>query len=175
MKFAAALLALSLVVTGCGDATADISDPGPLGYLLLNASPDDAGWGTFSVALQHDGLADVRELLREEDVPYTVFSPSNTAFEAYFKARGITKEAFLASDEVPEIVRAHIAPGNYYPKTFFETDELTFDNLDGDPLVISRQGGDFYVNDVLISGPVLKNTKKVESGALYALLGVMEP
>lgn len=66
-------------------------------------------------------------------------------------------------------------PGNYYPKTFFETDGLTFENLDGNPLVISRQGSDFYVNDVLIDGPVLEDTKKVDKGARYFLLGVMKP
>jgi uncharacterized surface protein with fasciclin (FAS1) repeats len=174
MKYYFALI-FALTLTACGSTTSPISPPRSIGQLLLNASPDDAGWGTFSSALQHEGLADVRELLREEKEPYTVFSPGNTAFEAYFEARGITKEEFLTSDEVPEIVRAHIAPGNYYPKTFFETDGLTFDNLNGDPLVISRQGDDFYVNDVLIDGPVLENQKKQEDGVLYSLLGVMEP
>jgi uncharacterized surface protein with fasciclin (FAS1) repeats len=174
MKHFSALI-LALTLTACGSTTNPISPPQSVGQLLLNASPDDAGWGTFSLALQHEDLADVRELLKEEKEAHTVFSPGNTAFEAYFEARGITREEFLASDEVPEIVRAHIAPGNYYPKTFFENDGLTFDNLSGDPLVISGQGDDFYVNDVLIDGPVLEDQKKQEDGVLYSLLGVIEP
>ena len=128
MKLTIVFLSLSLAITGCGSSTSGTSDPGYIGHLLLDASPENAGWGIFSSALQHEGLADVRKLLREADGPYTVFSPSNAAFEAYFEARGITKKEFLASNEVAEIVRAHIAPGNYYPKTLFETDRLTFDN-----------------------------------------------
>ena len=166
---------MSLAITGRGTSTSGTSEPGYIGHLLLNASPENAGWGTFSSALQHEGLADVRKLLREADGAHTVFSPGNSAFEAYFKTRGISKEEFLTSDEVPEMVRAHIAPGNYYPKTFFETDALNFDNLNRDPLIISEQGGDFYVDDVLIDGPVLEDTKKQEDGVLYSLLGVVEP
>ena len=167
-------LALILMLTACGSTL--VVDRAPsLAMILTDSVPEDEGAGTFSTALRQDSLADVRKLLIEADGPYTAFVPTNTAFETYFKARGITEEAFMESSELPEFIRTYIAPGNYYPKTLFETDNLSFKNLNGDTLAISRRGDDFYVNDALIDGPILRDTKKQDDGAFYNLLSVIEP
>ncbi len=173
MKYYLTLL-LVLPMVACGSATAPISPPTSTAQVLIGSPPNDQARGTFASALKQDRLADIRKTLWE-DAPNTAFVPTNAAFEAYFEARGITKEAFLASSELPEFIRTYIAPGNYYPKTFFETDDLTLTNLNGDLLTISRQGSDFFVNNVLIDGPILRDTEKVETGAIYYLSGVIEP
>ncbi len=166
---------IALMLVACGSTVNPTTPPKTLAMVLIDASPDDISRGTFSTALRQDSLADVRKLFIELDSPYTVFVPSNAAFEAYFKARGITEETFMKSSELPGFIRAHIAPGNYYAKTLFETENLSFNNLDGNPLTITRQKEDFYVNDVLIYGPVLEDEKKQNDGAIYYLSGVIEP
>lgn len=173
MRYGFVLLIL-LLFTACGSTTSPISDPGLLGQVLVGVEPTEPAFGTFSSALADEELADVRELLMQEG-PYTVFVPGNAAFDAYFEARGITKEAFLASDEMPEIIRAHIALGKYNADTLLGNDTLTAENLNGDTLTISREGDDFYVNGVPVDGPVVEGTGNVKNGALHFLLGVIEP
>jgi uncharacterized surface protein with fasciclin (FAS1) repeats len=141
---------------------------------LVGVEPTEPAFGTFSSALADEELADVREMLMQEG-PYTVFVPNNAAFDAYFEGRGITKEAFLASDEVPEIIRAHIVLGKYNADALLCNDTLTAEDLNGNTLMISREGNDFYVNGVPLDGPVVEGTGNVRNGALHFLLGVIEP
>lgn len=172
MRYCVTLL-LTLMLVACNAPTGSTTPPGPLSMILIDNPPaDDLSRGTFSTALKQASVADVRQLLRE-DGPFTVFVPTNAAFEAYLEARGITQAAFMKSSELPKFVRSYIAPGNYYPKVLFDTDDLFFNNLNGDPLTITRQGDAFYVNDVLIDGPLLENQKKQEDGVVYFLPNVI--
>ena len=179
MKFAAVFLVLLLGMAGCGDSTTGTSDPGtsdpgPLGFILDR--PNDPSVGTFSRALGNSGLADLREDLKSNDL-YTAFIPTNAAFEAYFKEQGVTKEAFLAGDDVARIVRAHLAAGNH-PYTEISKG-ATFENLNGEPLTTTLKGDDLYVNSVQIDGPIsgprIPGTEEVDNGSLYALREVITP
>ena len=176
MKFATVFLVLLLVVTGCGtgDSTAGTSDPGPLGFILDR--PNDPSVGTFSRALGNSALADVRKDLKSNNL-YTAFVPTNAAFEVYFKEQGTTKEAFLASNDVAKVVRAHIVAGNH---SYTEISKgTTLENLDGEPLITILKGNDLYISGVRIEGPTagsfIPGTEGVDNGSLYALYEVITP
>ncbi len=176
VKLLVTLLTLALLVTGCGNSTAGTSDPGPLG-LILDTAPNDPRGGTFSSALKHPSLANLRRDLTGEG-PYTVFLPTNAAFDTYFAEQGVTKEAFLASDDAAEVVRAHIVAGNH-PYTEISRG-ATLRNLNGDSLTTELKGNVFYVNEAEVDGPIdgrpfNPGQEIVQNGSFYTVLDLALP
>lgn len=176
MKVLVTLLTLALLVTGCGNSTAGTSDLGAIG-MILDTPPNDPGGGTFSSALKHASLSDLRRDLSMPG-PYTVFVPTNAAFEAYFAEQKLTKEAFLASDAAAEVVRAHVVAGNH-PYTEISRG-VTLQNLNGDSLTTELKGNLFYVGGAEVDGPIderpfIPGTEKVRNGSLYTVLDLVNP
>jgi uncharacterized surface protein with fasciclin (FAS1) repeats len=171
MKSFVLLLVLTVALAGCGESTSGTSDPGTLGQMFSQAPDNDPGVGTFASALKTEELKDVLDVL-SQDEPYTAFVPNNAAFEEYFVESGITKEEFLASDELATVIRAHIAPGKYTASDF--TDGASFENLNGELLTVTTEDDTTYINEAMIDGEPGEE-EKGEKDALYFLLDVITP
>ncbi len=65
----------------------------------------------FSILVQALTEAGLVETLQGEG-PFTVFAPTNTAFEAYLAANGLTAEELLASENLADILTYHVLPAN---------------------------------------------------------------
>lgn len=174
LYLALACLALSLALVACGNATSDTSDPGTIGEKFKQATSEDVVYGTFAAALQTPALADVLDELDSDYFPHTVFAPTNEAFAAYFKAQGITKEEFLAQDNLREIILTHIVRGVLNADRI--APEAAYENMNGTMLTISGDGDELFVNGAPFWGPVRQQDPAPESGFIYFLnKGVISP
>lgn len=95
--FLSALLGLSLIAVLAQDMPATVVD-------IAVGSPDHT---TLVTAVQTAGLV---ETLSGEG-PFTVFAPTNAAFEAALTAMGITAEELLANPDLAGILTYHVVPG----------------------------------------------------------------
>jgi transforming growth factor-beta-induced protein len=95
--FIALVAALSLLFVLAQDMPATVVD-------VAVASPDHT---TLVAAVTEAGLV---ETLSGEG-PFTVFAPTNAAFEAALESLGLTAEELLASPDLSGILTYHVVPG----------------------------------------------------------------
>ena len=114
----------------------------------------------FNVALQEAGIASTLE----ESGPFTVFAPSDDAFDALLEDRGMTVEDLLASDDLSEVLAYHIVAAAISPP----------DIEDGD-LFTTEQGGDLEarIDGGIISLIGAENTVRVTGQPIGADNGVL--
>ena len=149
----AILLAALLVSCDSGDETA----PSQTLAELINGS---SNLERFSVALRESGL----ESTLEGTGPFTVFAPSDDAFDTLFGDRGITVEDFLASDDLSEILAYHLVAA-----------EISTPDLEDGDIFTTEQGDDL---EARIDGGVIsligaENTVRVTGQPLGASNGVL--
>ncbi|MFC6951613.1 fasciclin domain-containing protein [Halorubellus litoreus] len=75
------------------------------------AAGDPATFSTLVAALQETGLGTA---LDSDDGQYTVFAPTNAAFEALLDALGATPAQLLARDDLATILKYHVTKGRRY-------------------------------------------------------------
>lgn len=172
MRIYLTILALSLALVGCGNSTADTSDPGTLGERFRRAVPEDE-YGTFAAALRTPALADVLEELDTVTNPHTVFVPNNAAFAGYFEAQGITQEEFLARDDLREFILTYIVRGSYNGNDIVAG--ATFENMNGTTLTVSAEEDEVLVNGAPIWGELNQIEPPFPTGFIYYLTEVIAP
>src|SRR3712207_3045442 len=96
-----AFVLLNLLVSLAAPALAQ--DRGSIMDVLAN--DPDGRFTMFISALESSGLADT---LTDEG-PFTLFAPSNDAFQAWLDARGTTLEQFLQHPQAETVLSYHIA------------------------------------------------------------------
>ncbi|NJL94557.1 MAG: fasciclin domain-containing protein [Anaerolineae bacterium] len=75
---------------------------------IVDVAVGNADFETLVAAVIEAGLADTLS----GPGPYTVFAPTDAAFEAYLNSNGITAEQLLASPMLRSILLYHVVPGN---------------------------------------------------------------
>ncbi|WP_421385195.1 fasciclin domain-containing protein [Bacillus salacetis] len=105
-KLALVLLAFMLLFISFNSGALAAENPGTKKDIVDTAI--EAGeFKTLAAALQKAGLV---ETLKGEG-PYTVFAPTDAAFEKLLKKLGITAEELLAREDLKEILLYHVLPG----------------------------------------------------------------
>ncbi len=95
------LPALVLLLAACGTPKPD--EPGTIAEVAQ-------GTADLSILVEALQAAELVGALGGEG-PFTVFAPTNAAFAAALEALGLTKEELLASDDLADILKYHVAPG----------------------------------------------------------------
>jgi uncharacterized surface protein with fasciclin (FAS1) repeats len=131
---------------------------------VMNAIVIEPDLSTVATSLVAAGLLD--ELTTDD---YTVFAPTNAAFEAMLDEMNLTVAEFWAdSDLVTAVLSYHVIPGKLLPEDL-ENGNLT--TLSGEKVSIRLLGSDFLVNDVLIVKPEME----AENGVIYVINEVLMP
>ncbi|WP_249871629.1 fasciclin domain-containing protein [Oceanobacillus saliphilus] len=73
---------------------------------IVDVAKEAGNFNTLIAALEKAGLVDT---LKGEG-PFTVFAPTDEAFEMLLKELGITAEELLARDDLKEILLYHVVP-----------------------------------------------------------------
>lgn len=133
---------------------------------LIDDNPD---LGTFRAALQATDLG--KTLTRRS--PFSVFAPSDAAFDALLEAQDLTVADLLANDDLSEILAYHIVAA-----------AISTPDLEAGDLFTTEQGGDLEAridggivsligatNTVRVSGPPFDAT----NGVLLVVDGVLLP
>ncbi len=97
---------------------------------------------TLAAALD---AADLVDDLQGEG-PFTVFAPTDAAFDALLSALGISAEDLLADEGLADILLFHVLPGKYDAATVVENAPLFMDTLEGSAVSIIVEDGDVFVN-----------------------------
>ncbi|MEM1043377.1 MAG: fasciclin domain-containing protein [Bacteroidota bacterium] len=108
LSFAVLLALFVPVLSGC-DSDDDDDDPPPLQNIVeLAQGTDDLS--TLVAALIEADLVTTLQ----GDGPFTVFAPTNAAFEALLADLQITADELLARDDLGDILTYHVVPGEAF-------------------------------------------------------------
>ena len=102
---------------------------------------------TLAAALTKAGLVDALKGAG----PFTVFAPTDAAFEEALKALGITAEQLLARDDLADILKYHVVGGAKVMSTDLKAGEQKVGSLEGSELTVTVAGGKVMVNDASVT------------------------
>ncbi len=142
----ASLLAVVLLVAAFAPSAVFAQEAEPS---IVDIAVENEGFSTLVAAVQAAGLVDT---LAGEG-PYTVFAPTNEAFDKLFAELaplGITPADLLANEELlTSVLLYHVAPGEIYSPEVIATGTLTM--ADGNVATAYLDGGTAYINGARIS------------------------
>lgn len=132
-----------------------------------NNSADTPEFVTLVTAIEAAGLAGTLG----DGGPYTVFAPTDAAFEAFLAENELTIEALLEDTEALATVLAyHVVPLNFYTGDLSgAVDSYLGTLLPGAPLHITRDGG------LLINGAAITNSVVANNGVIHTIDRVLVP
>jgi transforming growth factor-beta-induced protein len=162
LSFFALLLAFAMIVAACSsdseETTTTTAAPAE-GQSVLDLAIEAGQFSTLIAAIDAAGLS---ETLQGEG-PFTVFAPTDAAFEAAFEALGITAEELLADTETLTAILTYHVLGQ-------EADSQLVATLDGSSVeTLNGQSVDIAVVD----GQVMVNQATVVSADLAADNGIV--
>ena len=174
----AALTAIAaLGLAACGDDANDVgsdaepvpaaSDAQDAGTIVEVASSLD-DFTTLVAAVEAAGLV---ETLSSEG-PFTLFAPTNAAFETALADLGLTADELLAdTDTLTEILTYHVVAGEVDAATATGMDGETVETVNGAEISINAVDGDLVISDATVT------TADVEAsnGIIHAIDSVLLP
>lgn len=89
----------------------------------------------LSILVEAVVAADLATTLSDETVEYTVFAPTNEAFENALEALDLTKDELLASEDLAGILTYHVVEGEALSSDLSDGQELT--TVNGEILTVS--------------------------------------
>lgn len=129
------------------------------GNTIVDIAVGNQDFSTLVTALQTAGLVNTLNGAG----PFTVFAPTNAAFEALLQDLNITVDELLARPDLADILTYHVVPG-----AFPATDVI---GLDGQS-VTTVQGGDISIS-IVDGGVVLNDAVNVVDADIFASNGVI--
>ena len=127
------------------------------------ANPD---FSILVAAVKKAGLADTLSGAG----PFTVFAPTNAAFEAALKATGLTQEQLLASPDLGKILTYHVLPAKVMASAITGTSDAT--TVEGSTVKVALDGSTVKV------GPTAKVTAAdvaASNGVIHVIDAVLLP
>ena len=107
---------------------------------IVEVAADNPNFTTLVAAIE---AADLVETLSGPG-PFTVFAPSNDAFDSFLEDNNLTADELLASDDLGEILAYHVL-GASVPASSVSPGSVT--TLSGDPFFVSAApNGDLWIN-----------------------------
>ncbi|MEL7210892.1 MAG: fasciclin domain-containing protein, partial [Actinomycetota bacterium] len=107
--------------------------------------------GDFSTLVAAVQAADLEETLRG-DGPFTVFAPTDEAFEAALADLGLTADELLADTELlTSVLTYHVVPGEVPAEDVVTLDGEEVETVNGATVTISVDGESVMVNDANVT------------------------
>ncbi|HWH14067.1 MAG TPA: fasciclin domain-containing protein [Miltoncostaeaceae bacterium] len=178
---AIALASSALVVAGCGDddettaattgattmaMTADGPSQTTASGTIVDVAAGNPDFSILVAAVQRAGLA---ETLSGAG-PFTVFAPTNAAFEAALSDLGLTQEQLLESPQLERILTYHVLPARVAAGDV--TGELTPETVEGAQLPVRAEGGEVRVGE---DATVVQADVEASNGVIHAIDRVLIP
>ncbi len=160
------LLALSMMSMTLGLFTScNEDDPAPDPNIVQVAAAN-SNFSTLVTAVQSAGLAETLS----GTGPFTVFAPTNDAFNKFLTANSLTAAQLLASDGLDEILTYHVV-GASVPSSAVAAGKVA--SVSGDPFYVSVAPN----NDIWINGnaKITATDISASNGIIHALDYVITP
>ncbi|MEM1056024.1 MAG: fasciclin domain-containing protein [Bacteroidota bacterium] len=138
-RFALLLLPL-LLLSAC-----DSADPDPADATITGVAIDTPSLSTLVTALD---AADLDDDL-QDDGPFTVFAPTNAAFDGL--PDGALDQLLNDKAELTKVLTYHVVPGRFAASDLSNGQILT--TLEGEQLTVSIEGGTVRINDAIVEMP----------------------
>lgn len=134
---------------------------------IVDIAVGNDDFSTLVAAVQAAGLA---ETLSGEG-PFTVFAPTDAAFEAAFDALGVTAEDVLSdTDTLTNILLYHVVDGQALAADVVGLNSVT--TLEGQPITITVEDGNVFLNDTI---QVTTTDIQASNGVIHVIDGVLLP
>ncbi len=166
-RFTALAAAAALTLAACGDDGNDDADEEPATEetaaeepaaedgdemaetgTIVDVAVEAGSFTTLVAAVEAAGLV---ETLSGDD-EFTVFAPTDEAFEAALADLGITADELLADTEtLTAILTYHVVPGEVLAETVVTLDGQEVETVNGAPVQISVDGETVMVNDATVT------------------------
>jgi uncharacterized surface protein with fasciclin (FAS1) repeats len=149
LKFTALAAAAALTLAACGDDgnDADVAEAAEEPGSIVDVA---VGAGTFDTLVAAVQAADLEGTLSAGG-PFTVFAPTDDAFEAALDGLGITAEDLLADTEtLTAILTYHVVPGAVPSGDVVTLDGQSVETANGASVDITVDGDMVMVNDATV-------------------------
>jgi transforming growth factor-beta-induced protein len=103
--------------------------------------------------------------------PFTVFAPTDAAFEDLLTALGITAEDLLADPDLADILLYHVLMGEYVATDVVEAAPFVIETMNGNVIEITLVNGSVFVNgaEVIVTDVMTSN------GVIHVIDAVLLP
>jgi transforming growth factor-beta-induced protein len=135
------------------------------GQTIVDLAVESGQFNTLVAAVQEAGLV---ETLSGEG-PFTVFAPTDAAFEALLNELGVTAEELLAREDLADILTYHVVPGKVMAADVVELDSAT--TVQGGTLTIATENGNVTVN----GANVVQTDIEASNGVIHVIDEVLLP
>lgn len=177
------LAATALVAAGCGgdDATTDsatsaaattaapastATDTAAAAGTIVDVAASNPDFSILVAAVQKAGLAETLS----GSGPFTVFAPTNAAFEKTLADAGLTQDELLASPDLAAILTYHVLPGKVMAADI--TGALSPATVEGQPLAVTLDGSSVKVGP---AATVQTADVAASNGVIHAIDAVLLP
>ncbi len=132
---------------------------------IVDIAVGDENFSILVEALTEAGLVETLQ----GDGPFTVFAPTDAAFEALLEDLDVTKEDLLAHRDLSKVLLYHVVPGAVMAENL--SDGLEADTVLGEKITFSIDGEDYSVNSSAI-GPA---DIEASNGVIHVIDKVLVP
>ena len=183
-KLAALLLAFGLIAAACGSDTEDAAGAStdtieeadeameeeamadlPATVVDIATSNDD--FSTLVAALTEAELVETLQ----GDGPFTVFAPTDAAFNQALADLDLTAEELLASPDLSGILTYHVVAGKIMAADAIAADGTEVETLNGDTIAVSVVDGNVMIDDATV---VIADLE-AENGVVHVIDSVLLP
>lgn len=190
-RFSALMIAFGLTAAACGsdtevieetaDTVAEVVDDAvedeamdeeedamselPATVVDIAVSNDD--FTTLVAAVTEAGLV---ETLSGEG-PFTVFAPTNAAFEQALADLGLTAEELLASPDLSGILTYHVVAGKILAADAIAADGTEVETVNGDTIAVSVVDGNVMIDGATVTSADLE----AQNGVVHVIDSVILP
>lgn len=161
-RLAALLMTLALGASACGDDT-QVAEPeaaaetaedeameeeamAELPATVVDIATSSEDFSTLVAAVTE---AELVETLQGEG-PFTVFAPTNAAFEQALSDLGLTAEELLASEDLSGILTYHVVAGRIMAADAIAADGTEVGTVNGDTIEVSVVDGNVMIDGATV-------------------------
>ncbi|MFO8069406.1 MAG: fasciclin domain-containing protein [Alkalibacterium sp.] len=134
------------------------------GVDIVAIAQGDPDFSTLVAALEE---ADLVETLQGEG-PFTVFAPTNAAFDTLLGELDITVEELLAQPDLEQILTYHVVSGNVLAGDL--TDGMTAETVNGEEVTFDLSGDPMVNESTIITTDI-----EASNGVIHAIDTVLVP
>jgi len=167
-------LAIGLTAAACGSDTAvedaaTVTGDAPEAEAMADEAMEDEAMADLpatvvDIALSSDDFSTLVAAVTEADLvgtlqgegPFTVFAPTNAAFEQALADLGLTAEELLASEDLSGILTYHVVAGEVDAAAAIAADGTEVATVNGDTIAVSVVDGSVMIDGATVVTPDLK-------------------
>ena len=150
------------------DAMEDDADASDIPATVVDIAASSPDFSILVTALDEAQLLDTLEA----DGPFTVFAPTNDAFEALLATGNITEEQLLGVSDLGEILTTHVVPGEILAEDAIAADGTSIESVSGAMIDIDVVDGVVVINGTAM---VIAADLTAGNGVVHVIDGILTP